>query len=151
MNSLLQAEREKYKKNNVDCTFKHLKLQAPISNKQRCDDCDSYVEVKDKKYCNCCSHIIVKKKKNEWLQRVINEGMQDVKILKRVEEFKLIPTKNVPHAVINYRGFVYEIPIKWLVISQELYEVDKHLMLELVREKTVVKGITREVLKQDVI
>lgn len=141
MNSLQEENRERInseiKKNNPDCRFKHLKLHTPVPDKKFCDYCESWVEVEGRHTCSCCMHMLAPTKNNEHLNDVLQEGMRIYG--KHIEMWATWPTKNHPHLIICFKNIFYEIPIKFMVLSQE--PIKKSEMLQIIREKTVVKGI----------
>lgn len=122
---------------NVDCRFKHVKLHTPVANKKFCQDCQAWVEVEGRHNCSCCLHVISPTKNNEHLIDVINECMRVYS--KEVHLWSICPTPKHPHLIICFKGVYYEIPIKFMVLSQE--PINKPVMLSIVRDKTVVKGI----------
>jgi hypothetical protein len=124
-------------KTNTDCRFKHIKLHTPVANKKFCQDCQAWVDVEGRHTCSCCSHTISPTRNHEQLLDVINEGRRVYG--KEIQMWSILPTPKHPHLIICFKGVYYEIPIKYMVLSQE--PINKANMLSIVRDKTVVKGI----------
>lgn len=138
-------------RNNADCRFKHLKLNSPtVSNKVYCEECRAWVDKEKGNICGCCSRKLVPKSKNLWLKRILNEGArqfskemeewmwwnEDNAKVKTFKDKAKFSHKNIK---FKYRKTVYELPMKFLVLSQVGLESEQ-VMLEMVREKIVVKG-----------
>jgi hypothetical protein len=135
--SLSIERNQEIKRINPDCRFKHIKLHTPVASKRRCQDCEDWIEVEGRNLCSCCHHILSPTKNNENLLDVLNEGRRIYH--KEIHMWGICPTPKHPHLIICFRGVYYEIPIKYMVLSQE--PINKANMLSIVRDKTVVKGL----------
>jgi hypothetical protein len=147
----------------IDCRQRHLKIQSPNMSKAYCAYCESYTEkIALSKKCNCCNHIMKRPKNNTYLNSVINKGLKENE--KQIEDFCIFPIpekmmkkygsqktisfkdahdiyRKADYPLITFRHVVYEIPIKWLVVANENWS-DKALALQLICEKTAIKGLT---------
>lgn len=143
---------EKY---NPDCRFKHYKRNSPVSGLVYCDSCRAYVEKGKKNSCECCTHKVAGKKKNLWLKRILNEGRKQLsKDMEKWcvfnEDFYNVKTFKDKAKYINKMVYikidgglgtktVYELPMRLFVLSQQGIQ-DEQSILEMVREKVVIKG-----------
>jgi uncharacterized FAD-dependent dehydrogenase len=150
------------KKAQVDCRQKHVKIQSPNVNKAYCEYCENYAIKRERNLCDCCGHGLKRFYNNYWLNSVINKGLKDFKDdMEKWETFP-IPEKmmaefgqkksltwkdrkelvrHTPYIFITFKYIVYELPIKWLVFAH-VNTSDKPLMLKLMHEKIIAKGIT---------
>lgn len=113
-----------------------IKLHDPKHDKAWCINCGHYSEPRIDKKCNCCEHIMKRIKNNSWLRKVMNEGFRHNE--KQIIEWISFPEKVTQDIRIFYRGIVYEVPIKYLAMSQEPIQPD--MLFKTIRKKTVVKG-----------
>lgn len=134
-----------------DCRFRHIKLQSPTGCKRGwCQYCEAYAELIKGKCLCCLHHLENHKAKNLWVKRILNLGRRQLSKeienwctwnpdMEKVKTFK-DKRKYINKMVLIKRGkIIYELPIKYLVLSQQGIN-DEKVILDMVKEKLVIKG-----------